>query len=308
MPDSMATDNPSRITDLKVAGRVMTLDAGLYCIFHASADEAPGSTAGGAASEGLPGVRISRAPGPGGAGVGIATFDADGWLGAARNAALVRVPGAAGQILITIYHDPVRVSETPRLQVVRLADAPTAAGPGSAAVAPPAVVPKAEAPPGELTAHIQRRGDVAHALAEWMGTPGSGNWIEGFAIAPTRPITAEDIEYQAVLGRGWMSPWVSGGQFCGSRGMALPILGLSVRLKPQAAARYRCRVWASFTDGSRTGPVTDGAVAEAESAAPLEAFRVEIVPVAESDIPDDGERALLAGARAAETKPPRRPR
>jgi hypothetical protein len=31
-----------------------------------------------------------------------------------------------------------------------------------------------------------------------------------------------DIEYQAVLGRGWLSPWIEGGKFCGSRGMALP--------------------------------------------------------------------------------------
>lgn len=311
MPDSMTMDNPGRLTDLKVAGRLMTLDAGLYCIFHAAGSEAPTGTD-------LPGVRISRAPGPGGAGVGIATFDDEGWLGAARNAALVRVPGAAGQILITIYHDPARMAETPRLQVVRLADAaaagpaPAMAPPQAGAVPPFPVAPSSTQPKlepqgtkglaGELTAHIQRRGDVAASLMDWMGTPGSRNWIEGFAIAPAHLITTEDIEYQAVLGRGWLSPWASGGQFCGSRGMALPILGLRVRLKPQAAGRYHCRVWASFTDGSRVGPVTDGGVAEAESAAPLEAFRVEIVPVAVAERPDEGERALLAAATAAETK------
>ncbi|MBB2203942.1 hypothetical protein [Gluconacetobacter takamatsuzukensis] len=310
MPDSMTMDNPGRILDLKVAGRLMTLDAGLYCIFHATGAEGPA----GAAGEDLPGVRISRAPGPGGLGVGIATFDDEGWLGSARNAALVRVPAAAGQILITIYQDPARLAETPRLQVVRLADAP---GPAAAAPPPPApgAAPPFPAPPppagqkgegagdkgatGELTAHIQRRGDVATALADWMGTPGSRNWIEGFAIAPARLIAPDEIEYQAVLGRGWLSPWASGGQFCGSRGMALPILGLRVRLKPPAAGRYRCRVWASFTDGSRTGPVANGGVAEAESGAPLEAFRVEILPAAPSEHPDEGEQALLAGATAA---------
>lgn len=323
MPDSMTTDNPGRLMDLKVSGRLMTLEPGLYCIFHAAGGEMPAGGAG----EDLPGVRISRAPGPGGVGVGIATFDEDGWLGAARNAALVRVPGAAGQILITIYQDPAQMAETPRLQVVRLADAP-AAGPAPAMASPrpaPGAAPPFPLPPasaerptgdrpagkpttGELTAHIQRRGDVATAMAEWMGTPGSRNWIEGFAIAPTRLITAEEIEYQAVLGRGWLSPWASGGQFCGSRGMALPILGLRVRLKPQAAGRYRCRVWASFTDGSRVGPVTEGGVAEAESAAPLEAFRIEIVPVTESELPDEGEKALLASTMAAEKKTRRPPK
>ncbi|MFT8423262.1 MAG: hypothetical protein ABF665_17420, partial [Gluconacetobacter sp.] len=212
---------------------------------------------------------------------------------------------------------------TPRLQGGRLADA-AAAGPAPAMappqpgavppfpVAPSSTQPKLEpqgtkGPAGELTAHIQRRGDVAASLMDWMGTPGSRNWIEGFAIAPAHLITTEDIEYQAVLGRGWLSPWASGGQFCGSRGMALPILGLRVRLKPQAAGRYHCRVWASFTDGSRVGPVTDGGVAEAESAAPLEAFRVEIVPVAVAERPDEGERALLAAATAVETKAGHRP-
>ncbi|MFT8775539.1 MAG: hypothetical protein ABF893_02615, partial [Gluconacetobacter liquefaciens] len=226
--------------------------------------------------------------------------------------------------LITIYHDPARIAETPRLQVVRLADM-AVAGPAPAMVppqpgavppfpvAPSSTQPKLEPqgakkrPAGELTAHIQRRGDVAASLMDWMGTPGSRNWIEGFAIAPAHLITAEDIEYQAVLGRGWLSPWASGGQFCGSRGMALPILGLRVRLKPQVAGRYHCRVSASFTDGSRVGPVTDGGVAEAESAAPLEAFRVEIVPVAVAELPDDREQALLAAATAVEMKAGHRP-
>ena len=58
---------------------------------------------------------------------------------------------------------------------------------------------------------------------------------KGFAIAPVADGPAEDIEYQAVLGRGWLSPWVEGGQFCGSRGMALPMLGLRVRLRGAGA-------------------------------------------------------------------------
>nr|WP_246396188.1 glycosyltransferase [Gluconacetobacter tumulisoli] len=292
-----------RVTDLKVAGHLMTLDSGLYCIFHAPGQGT--STAGG-----LPGVRISPPPGPAGGAASIVTFDADGWLGSERNAALVRVPAGPAQVLITIYQDPAAVQGAPKLQVVRLADAvrpgapvpvsAAAVAPGPAPQAVPAgIVPSAGAPadgtPGaELTAHIQRRGDVAASLGEWMGKPGSQAWIEGFAISPASQVTAGDIEYQAVLGRGWLSPWASGGQFCGSRGMALPVLGLRVRLKGAAAGRFACTVAATFTDGTSVGPVGEGRVVEAESLAPLEAFRVEIVPVEEAEIPDALEAELLA--------------
>ena len=68
-------------------------------------------------------------------------------------------------------------------------------------------------------------------LGDWLGEKGSKRWIEGFGIAPTKLLEPKDLEYQAVLGKGWLSPWVEGGQFCGSRGMALPILGLRLRLR-----------------------------------------------------------------------------
>ncbi len=118
-----------------------------------------------------------------------------------------------------------------------------------------------------------------------MGEPGSQSWIEGFAIAPNRLVELQDIEYQAVLGKGWLSPWSEGGQYCGSRGMALPILGLRVRLKGRAATTHTLRVSASFTDGSRVGPLADTETAEAESLAPLEAFRIEILPQDSAAVP-----------------------
>ena len=80
-------------------------------------------------------------------------------------------------------------------------------------------------------AHVQRTGDMPGKIGEWVGTRGSRQWIEGFSLTPRDGIKPADIEYQAVLGRGWLSPWIEGGKFCGSRGMALPLLGLKVRLK-----------------------------------------------------------------------------
>ena len=77
-----------------------------------------------------------------------------------------------------------------------------------------------------------------------------------------------------MLGRGWLSPWIEGGKFCGSRGMALPLLGLKVRLKGAAAKSHECSYSATFVDGSTVGPVPGGETCEAESLAAMEAFQV----------------------------------
>jgi hypothetical protein len=81
-----------------------------------------------------------------------------------------------------------------------------------------------------------------------------------------------------VLGRGWLSPWAEGGQYCGSRGMSLPILGLRVRLRGEAAETHDCSITATFVDGSRVGPMDTGEPAQAETLAPLEAFLLTITP------------------------------
>jgi hypothetical protein len=62
--------------------------------------------------------------------------------------------------------------------------------------------------------------------------------------------------------------------------MSLPLLGLRVRLKEGTTAAFTCEYEASFTDGTRIGPVADGVPCEAASLAPLEAFRLEIRPSA----------------------------
>ena len=89
-----------------------------------------------------------------------------------------------------------------------------------------------------IMAHIQSRGDVGALFGDWLGEPGSNNWIEGFAITAPDGVAVANFTYQAVLGRGWLSPWVEAGQYCGSRGMALPLLGLRIRLGGEAAEQY----------------------------------------------------------------------
>jgi hypothetical protein len=314
--------NSNRVIELKAAAHLMSLDAGVFCVYHAPNQPSAGS-------DGLPGVRISEAPGAAAGNVSIRTFADDGWIGATGGAALIRVMRGPAQVLVTTYQASASVSESPRLQVVQLAGAAApapavaaaASRPVQAAVAPPpaptpapveasataAGQPAALPGKAEIAAHIQRRGDVLSRIGEWMGTPGSQFWIEGFGIAPNGGIPVEDIEYQAVLGKGWLSPWAEGGQYCGSRGMALPILGLRVRLKGESAKTHACRLTATFTDGTKVGPIDDSMAAEAESLAPLEAFLIEIVPAESAVAPKTGrgrKPALAAPVAAAPVTAP----
>jgi hypothetical protein len=156
--------------------------------------------------------------------------------------------------------------------------------------------------PVEVLAHIYGRGDVAGSFGEWIGERGSRRWIEGFALNPLLAVSAAELEYQAVLGRDWMSPWAEGGQFCGSRGMSLPILGLRVRLRGAPAQTHGLSLSATFVDGSEIGPITDGGVCQAPSLAALEAFVVALTPPRTVEAPAKAPRAVAPGRRKREAK------
>jgi len=263
-PEPSENAAPRDVAELKVSGYLMTLDTGLFCVF-----QAPGSPPANDRS-GLPGVRISPPPGPVGKpqAVSISTFREDGWMNGGDSAALIRVSDGPAQILVTVYQAPAASPEAaPRLQMMRLG------ANGEAMGAPAQGVPSADA---EVIAHVQRTGDVPAKIGEWIGRRGSQLWIEGFSLTPRNGLTPADIEYQAVLGRGWMSPWIEGGKFCGSRGMALPLLGFKLRLKGDAAKTHECSYSATFVDGSSVGPATAGETCETESLSALEAFHVVI--------------------------------
>lgn len=302
---SDATPAPSQLVkELKVSAHLMTLQKGVYCVYHSDGSAAPDP------STGLPGARLTLPPGPSAHNVTIRSFREDGWLGGPDSAALVRVSEGPAQILMTVYMLPDSSIAAPRLQVIRLADSPVVAQPDAIPEEneTDAVAAESVAEP-EIAAHIQSRGDTLARLGDWIGERGSQRWIEGFAVAPRGDVQPEDIEYQAVLGRGWLSPWAEGGQFCGSRGMALPILGLKVRLRGVALATHTLEVSASFTDGTLIGPVGAGEACESPSLAPLEAFQVVVrrlddenedpAPSASSDAP---ARDALAAAQQGRDK------
>jgi hypothetical protein len=299
------TPSSKLVTELKVTAHLMTLETGLFCIVQTPSARALDD------GTGLPGVRISLPPGPASRpdAVSIVSFRPDGWMGGAADASLVRVTDGPAQVLVTIYQVPQGEDTAPRLQVVRLADEsmvasgrPAVPAPGRASGAParPAQAPapaQVQAPArADIVAHVQLQGDVGARLGDWLGEPGSKRWIEGFAIAPTEDIRPQDIEYQAVLGRGWLSPWVTDGELCGSRGMALPILGLRARLRGKAADKFDITYTATFVDGTEIGPVTDGAPCEAESLSPIEAFKLVLRPRGKAAPATRGKPAMAAPA------------
>jgi hypothetical protein len=315
-PADQPPDVSSRVAELQVSAHLMTLETGLFCVFQ-TPGSAPPDTA-----TGLPGVRITPAPGMAGRpeAVSVSTFREDGWL--SGTAALVRVTDGSAQILVTIYQHK-GMDAAPRLQVLRLSGEPNGAAAAPAAAAPPPAPPAAVQPAQptanpDIMAHIQRSGDVGCALGQWLGVKGSGQWVEGFGLAPLDGLAPEDLEYQAVLGRNWLSPWVESGKFCGSRGMALPLLGLKVRLKGAAAKTLDCTYSATFVDGSASGPVTSGETCEAESLAALEAFQIVIHPrggktasarIGPAAKTPDGKKPAAANPTAATiTRPTTRPR
>lgn len=304
----------NRVAELRVSGNLMRLETGLYCIVNKPVPHAD-------ARSGLPGVRLSPAPGTDSRPeqVQITSFRDDGWLSGFGDAALVRVHNGPAHVLVTVYQAPNHPESAPNIQVIKLLDnvppqagAAFAAQPaaaflpqGSAHVAAAAAAAPAEGPRVmDMVAHIQGLGDVGALMGDRLGEVGSKRWIEGFAIAPTHDVAPADIEYQAVLGRGWLSPWVEGGEFCGSRGMALPVLGLRVRLRGDAARDFECSYGASFTDGTEAGPVPAGASCEAESLAPLESFQVFIrrrgqVAAAPTAAPEAAAEPAAPKAKAA---------
>lgn len=136
---------------------------------------------------------------------------------------------------------------------------------------PPAPAPVAAV---DVVVHIQDIGDTPSGLTDWIGTPGSGLWIEGFSILPRGDLAPEDIEYQAIRDLENQWPWHLGGQFCGTRDVDLPLRGFAVRLRNAAAGRYRCSYVATFVDGSKAGPVAEGQLCRGPTLAPLEAFQL----------------------------------
>src|ERR1700710_2992336 len=243
-----------RIQEIKASAHLMTLETGLFCLVNGSAPPPTGILAG---------VRVSSVD-PNDPRVTIRGFRTDGWLNGAGDSALIRIVNGPAQVLVTVYQAATGPENPPKLRFLRLSEVvppggaagTTGSGPAAGATGPVMVLTGHH----DVIAHMQRAGDVGRPFGAWLGDRGGKKWIEGFSITAPEGLTPADVTYQAVLGRGWLSPWSEGGEFCGSRGMALPILGVKIRLSPKAAEKYTLSYEATFVDGSAVGPVASDRV------------------------------------------------
>jgi hypothetical protein len=277
-------DDPTQAAGVAVASNLVRLDPGLFSL-SLVAGQTDRNT-------GLPAIRLSLPPGPAGRKetVSISMFRSDGWSSVGDEPALLRVLPGGAEVLVTVYWN-VSDSGTsaPSLRLTRLnpEGAVATAGDTVSGAALPGPIAR-DGLPGlsgapspsraEVIAHVEGVGDVDGKVGDWIGMRGSGRAIEGFSLTPRQGLTPDDFEIRAVLGRDWLSPWLPGGSFCGSRGLALPLRGFCLRLHPGAAARTDLVCFARFVDGSEVGPVGSDRMIAAPTLAALEALQVVVRP------------------------------
>lgn len=266
--------------DLAATAQYLSFEPGLYAVDFSAARSAPTDV-----GLHLPCLRLEPIP-PSGRQIGRAFVSATsegGWIWRSIEPTFVLVVGGPAGVVLTIYKASDGMpSPQVRIRYIGAEDA-APRPPGPAVVPPVPLVPVNAAPlPGQPTpvpisqlAHVRGVGDLKTVGTEWTGRPGGNAPIEGFAIMPIGMIGEDSLEYQAVLGNNWNTPWFSAGEFCGSRGLALELLGFRLRLKDSVAAKYDCDYWGSFVGKGIVGPIANGEVCEAEGA-PLEAIRIVI--------------------------------
>lgn len=114
-----------------------------------------------------------------------------------------------------------------------------------------------------LLGHLTGLGDLTVKADEWLGGPASPIRIEGIAIDwPEKP---SDLEIRYAVKTARPLP-ISGqamelGSFAGTRGRALPIVGLMLELSGRAAAHFQFCVEAIFLGSPATRIISNRVVA-----------------------------------------------
>jgi hypothetical protein len=205
------------------------------------------------------------------------------WLRDSGDVVMARVTGEPVTVLLT----SLRVSGAPALALeIQRVD-------GRSVLGPPAVAADeeetgdAETHDGirsKITAHVQTRGDMPFVGVAWAGLVGQRLWIESFAIEPEAPLAKGDIEYKGLTATGFETPWLAGGSSCGTRGMGIPLIAFSVRIKPSRSAQYDSEYTGRFLSGATVGPLRNGAPCRSPMPDdPLEAIQLRIL---ERQVPD----------------------
>jgi len=285
---------------LSASVQVLPLPAGLY-LFSVKAASPITARARGQLS--LPAVHVGLGPGVGSEQVefiaGPSTHGA--WLFAQGDLLVTKINGSGATLILSSLRAPggevlsIKVERLDtRADAVAVAPAPSANPPApSKAPALLANKPAASPPtsalalPIQIAAHIRTRGDMSFADVPWAGRVAPGLWIESFSVRPLERFAAQDIEYKGLTGTGFETPWLSDAKMCGTKGMAVPLVGFAVRLKPSpVAAAYDCEYSGYFQSGVTVGPLRNGAPCRSTVANdPLEGIQVRLVKRLTATVP-----------------------
>jgi len=223
------------------------------------------------------------------------------WLFARGDVLVAKVHGAGATLILTSVraaNGDVLSIEVERLESRSLlgqAPAATEVRPAANAAAVPASVPDTGTPvtavsgaeangtddgivPLHINTHIRSRGDMSFTDTPWAGRVAPGLWIESFCVRPLKTLAAQDVEYKALTGSGFETPWLSDDKMCGTKGMSVPLVGFAVKFKGSATAEYDCEYSGYFQSGATVGPLRNGAPCRSTVANdPLEGIQVRLV-------------------------------
>jgi GT2 family glycosyltransferase/glycosyltransferase involved in cell wall biosynthesis len=267
--------------------QVLTLPEGLYAF---SVREG----AVGAANEGelnLPALQVAAAPSTtrrGQINILAAPSMTSPWLTRVGDAIVAQITGGPCQVLLTSL--ATETTAPLDIEVRRLDQRQTAASPPPEAAQPTRIVdgsnragfgapiPEPAAVRLQVLTHIQNRGDVPFVGSAWAGYIGQSLWVEAFALAALDTLGADAIEYKARTAGGFETPWLSGGVWCGTRGMGVPLVEFAIRMSPEASARFECEYSGAFFSGNMIGPLRDGQPCRSRVPNdPLEAVQIRVV-------------------------------
>jgi len=227
------------------------------------------------------------------------------WLFAYGDIVVAKViPPAGAMLVLTSLRGPG--GEVLSITVQRLDARGEPGVPEAAAPVLPANNCAAGTPSLAVSTHIRTRGDMRFIDAPWAGRVAPGLWIESFSLRPLAHLEAADLEYKGLTGSGFETPWISDDKPCGTKGMAVPLVGFAVRAK--SAAAVDCEYSGYFQSGQIVGPLKNGAPCRSSVASdPLEGMQIRLVPRAAVN-PAPTRAATKANGRSAAARSKARPR
>jgi hypothetical protein len=130
-----------------------------------------------------------------------------------------------------------------------------------------------------ILVHVNSIGDVLLRNGEAGGTDQQTGFIEGFMVNAPAGAKPREIEYRGAISDGTFTPICTGGDYCGSRGIATPLVEFFVRTTGDLASRYEFEYTGYFSDGTTSGSVRQGAPCRSENGAALTTLQISLVPI-----------------------------